>query len=68
MSRSIDGVREHWQQGHQVCTFQIHMRRRDRTGRLKPVRSKSITFENISLDDGIRIVRLGIEAFKAARN
>ena len=47
-----------------VCTFQIHPRRRV-AGRLKPMRSKSITVENVSLNDGIKIVRLGIEEFKA---
>ena len=50
----------------QVCTFQVHSRRRV-AGRLKPMRSKSITVENVSLDDGLKIVRLGIDAFKAAR-
>ena len=36
-------------------------------GKLKPVMSKSISVENVSLMDGIKIVRLGIDAFKAAR-
>ena len=47
----------------EVCTFQVHSRRRV-AGRLKPMRSKSITVEHVSLDDGIKIVRLGIEEFK----
>lgn len=50
----------------QVCTFQVHSRRRV-AGKLKPIRSKSITAENISLADGLKIVRLGIEAFKTVR-
>ena len=50
----------------QVCTFQVHSRRRV-AGRLKPMRSKSITAENISLADGLKIVRLGIDAFRTAR-
>ena len=50
----------------QVCTFQVHSRRRV-AGRLKPMRSKSITAENISLKDGFKIIRLGIELFEAAR-
>lgn len=49
-----------------VCTFQVHPRERVR-GRLVPMKSKSITVENISLMEGLKIVRLGIEAFKAAR-
>ena len=49
-----------------VCTFQVHSRRRV-AGRLKPMRSKSITAENISLEDGIKIVRLGIEEFKVRK-
>ena len=51
----------------QVCTFQIHSRKRMK-GRLRPDGSKSITVENVSLADGLRIVRLGIEAFRAARS
>jgi len=51
----------------QVCTFQVHSRKR-MGGRLKSAKSKSITVENVSLDDGLRIVRLGIEAFRAARS
>ena len=50
----------------QVCTFQVHSRKRV-AGRLKPVRSKSITAENISLADGLKIVRLGIDAFRTAK-
>ena len=51
----------------QVCTFQVHSRKRVK-GRLRPEGSKSITVENVSLADGLRIVRLGIEAFKTARS
>ena len=49
-----------------VCTFQIHARERVR-GRLTPMGSKSITVENVLLAEGLKIVRLGVEAFKAAR-
>ena len=51
---------------NEVCTFQVHYRKRI-GGRLKPSGSKSITKAdmNVSLEDGLKIVRLGIEAFKA---
>ena len=48
-----------------VCTFQVHSRRRI-GGTLRPIRSKSITAENASLTDGLKIIHLGIEAFNAA--
>ena len=50
-----------------VCTFQVHARRRV-NGKLKPLRSKSITVRNVSLKDGLEIVHLGVEAFKTSRN
>ena len=53
---------------NEVCTFQVHYRKRI-GGRLKPSGSKSITKAdmNVSLEDGLKIVRLGIEAFKGVR-
>ena len=50
----------------QVCTFQVHPRKRI-GGKLRSMASKSITVENVSLTDGLKIVRLGIDAFRAAR-
>ena len=50
----------------EVCTFQVHPRKRV-GGRLKSMKSKSLSVENVSLDEGIQIVRLGIDAFKTAR-
>jgi len=50
----------------QVCTFQVHSRKRVNR-LLKSIRSKSITVENVSIEDGMKIVRLGIEQFKAGR-
>mgnify|MGYP001595898853 FL=1 len=67
MGKSTDKIREHWEPGYEVCTFQVHIRKRDRSGRLAPTGSKSITVPNISLPDGLKIVRLGIEAFRTAR-
>ena len=67
MRKSTDKIREHWEPGYEVCTFQVHVRKRDRSGRLAPTGSKSITVPNISLPDGLKIVRLGIEAFRVTR-
>lgn len=50
----------------EVCTFQVHSRKRVQ-GKLKPVRSKSLSVENISLDEGIKIVRLGVDLFKTQK-
>ena len=63
-TQTASAVREHWEPGYEVCTFQIHMRRRDKAGRLKSIRSRSVTVTNISLKQGLKIVQLGIEAYK----
>ena len=67
MKKAANKIREHWQPGYEVCTFQVHVRKRDGTGRLASVGSKSITVPNISLHDGLKIVRLGMKVFEAAR-
>lgn len=50
----------------EVCTFQVHSRKRVQ-GRLKPMRSKSLSVENVSLEEGIKIVRLGVDLFKTQK-
>lgn len=50
----------------EVCTFQVHSRKRVQ-GKLKPVRSKSLSVENVSLEEGIKIVRLGVDLFKTQK-
>ena len=50
----------------EVCTFQVHPRKRI-DGRLKSMKSKSLSVENISLDEGIKIVRLGVDLFKTQK-
>ena len=57
---AISGESQH--EVDEVCTFQVHPRKRT-DGRLKSTKSKSITVENISLHDGLKIVRLGVDLF-----
>ena len=50
----------------EVCTLQVHWRKRI-GGKLRSAGSKSLTIVNASLKDGLKIIKLGIDAFRAAR-